>query len=104
MPIVASHPVYDYFARRYQWDIKSVVWEPDVYPNEKAWSKLEMLLMDHPAKIMIWEGEPLGKTVEKLEEWGLKSVVFDPCGNRPEKGDFISVMNQNNENLKQVFP
>jgi len=30
--------------------------------------------------------------------------VFDPCGNAPDQGDFMSVMRQNVENLKAAFP
>jgi zinc transport system substrate-binding protein len=52
---------------------------------------------------MIWEGEPLQKSVAKLKEMGIESVVFDPCGNRPDSGDFISVMKANVGNLKRVF-
>jgi hypothetical protein len=31
---------------------------------------------------------------------GLASVVYDPCGNSPESGDFGSVMLQNVANLE----
>ncbi len=103
VPLVASHPVYQYFARRYGLNIKAVMWEPDVFPDEQMWTKLEEIVKEHPAKWMIWEGEPLQKSVAKLKEMGIESVVFDPCGNRPERGDFLSVMRQNVENLKKVF-
>jgi zinc transport system substrate-binding protein len=103
IPLVASHPVYQYFARRYGLNIKAVMWEPDTFPDEKMWAQLEEIVKEHPAKWMIWEGEPLQKSVAKLKEMGIESVVFDPCGNRPDKGDFISVMKANVGNLKRVF-
>jgi len=31
------------------------------------------------------------------------SAVFDPCGNVPAEGDFLSVMQQNVMNLEAVF-
>ena len=34
-PLVVSHPVYDYFARRYGLNIKSVHWEPDEIPTNE---------------------------------------------------------------------
>jgi hypothetical protein len=34
---------------------------------------------------------------------GINSLVFDPCGNVPEPGDFLSVVRQNAENLKAAF-
>jgi zinc transport system substrate-binding protein len=102
-PLLVSHPVYDYFARRYGLNIRSVHWEPDEMPNSGQWLELQKILKEHPAKWMIWEGEPMGKSVERLKSIGVNSLVFDPCGNVPEQGDFISVMRQNAENLKLVF-
>jgi zinc transport system substrate-binding protein len=103
VPLVASHPVYQYFARRYGLNIKAVMWEPDVFPDEQMWMDLEEMLKGHPAKWMIWEGEPLAESVDKLKSMGIESVVFDPCGNRPDDGDFLSVMKNNIANLKRVF-
>ena len=102
-PLVGSHPVYQYLARKYGLDIVSVHFEPDEMPDPKGWQELEHLLEDHPAKWMLWEGEPLGETQAKLEELGVKSVVFDPCGNRPSEGDFLSRMKNNIANLEKVL-
>ena len=103
VPLIASHPVYQYFARRYGLNINAVMWEPDVFPDEQAWTHLEEIVKEHPAKWMIWEGDPLQQSVERLKEMGINSVIFDPCGNKPERGDFLSVMKENVENLREVF-
>jgi zinc transport system substrate-binding protein len=102
-PLVASHPVYDYLARRYNLNLKSVHWEPDEIPTDAQWTELRNLLQDHPATWMVWEGESLQASVDELSTRGVNSLVFDPCGNVPEEGDFLSVMNQNVENLKAAF-
>ena len=102
-PLVASHPIYDYFNRRYGLNIKSMLWEPDVFPSEEAWMELESVLKEHPATWMIWEGEPIQESVDKLQSLGLQGLVFAPCMNVPEEGDFLSVMRQNVENLKAAF-
>ena len=102
-PLVASHPVYDYFANRYKLNIKSVHWEPDEIPNNSQWIELQRMLKEHPAKWMIWEGAPDPASVEKLKSAGINSLVFDPCGNIPDQGDFMSVMRRNGENLKPAF-
>ena len=94
-PLLGSHPVYQYFSARYNLNLKSVHWEPDELPDSKAWRDLETLLEEHPAKWMIWEGEPLDETVQHLQVLGISSVVIDPCGNRPESGDFVSEMEAN---------
>jgi len=94
-PLLVSHPVYQYWARRYGLDVRALHWEPDETPTEEDWSELTGLLQGHPAELMVWEGEPLDATRTKLLERGLRPVVFDPCGNRPEQGDFLTVMRDN---------
>ena len=103
-PLVVSHPIYDYFARRYGLNIRSVLWEPKEVPDTQQWAELERLLADHPANWMIWENEPTSKTANRLKSFGVNSVVFNPSGNIPDKGDFLTVMHQNIEILKKVFP
>jgi zinc transport system substrate-binding protein len=102
-PIIGSHPVYQYFARRYGLNIKSVHWEPDEIPGVGQWQNFQNILKDHPAQWMIWEAEPLKKSVEIVAVKGVNSIVFDSCGNVPEEGDFLSVMRKNIENLKLAF-
>jgi zinc transport system substrate-binding protein len=103
-PLIGSHPVYDYFARRYGLTMKCVHWEPDEVPSQAQWAELRSILKGHPAKWMIWEGRPMQGSVDKLESEGIKSLVFDPCANVPDQGDFLGVMRQNVENLKKAFP
>jgi zinc transport system substrate-binding protein len=102
-PFMVSHPVYDYLARGYGLNIKSVHWEPDEIPADRQLMELQSILKDHPAKWMIWEGDPVKEAVDRLQAVGMKSVVFDPCGNAPDQGDFMSVMRQNIENLEATF-
>jgi len=102
-PLLASHPVYQYFARRYQLNIQSVLWEPDVVPDQEQWRELHSLLNKHKAKWMIWEGEPAADTISRLQTIEFNSIVFDPCANKPSEGDFLSVMQSNINNLKSVF-
>ncbi len=103
-PLVASHPVYQYLTRRYGLNAKSVHWEPDELPNVNMWKEFTDLLASHPAQWMIWEGPPLPRTAQKLERLGVKSTVFDLCGNVPKQGDYLSVMRQNVSNLSFAFP
>jgi zinc transport system substrate-binding protein len=103
-PLVASHPVYHYFARRYALNLQSVLWEPETVPDDKAMEELKGILAKHPAKWMLWEGEPAKESVAKLDAIGVKSVVVDPCGNVPDAGDFLSVMTANIEALEKAFP
>ena len=102
-PLVFSHPVYQYFERRYGLNGRSVHWEPDEMPTDEQWNELAELLKSHDAKWMIWEGEPRQETVTRLREMGIESVVFDPCGNRPEEGDYLTRMQENLSALSQTL-
>ncbi len=102
-PLLASHPVYQYFARRYDLNLQSVHFEPDELPDEASWRDLAALLRDHPADVMLWEAEPLPEIAARLSELGIVSLVFDPCANRPAVGNLESVMTQNLANLQTVF-
>ena len=83
--------------------MKSVHFEPDEVPDEKGWLELESLLAEHPAQWMLWEGEPLAETAKKLGELGVRSVVFDPCGNVPVEGDYLDVMRGNIDRFREAL-
>ncbi len=101
--LVASHPVYQYFQRRYGLNLVSLMWEPDEVPSEAHWIELERTLKKHPARWMIWESYPNPGIVERLRAMGVESIVFDPAGNYPAKGDFLGVMTQNVKNLQRAL-
>lgn len=101
VPLIASHPVYNYLARRYNWNLRSLHWEPDEMPEEAEWKSLETLLGRRPATFVIWEGDPNPAIAERLKSIGLRSVVFYPLGNRPKEGDYLSAMEANIERFRQ---
>jgi zinc transport system substrate-binding protein len=94
-PLLFSHPVYQYFSRRYGLNARSLHWEPHEVPSQLQWRELAELLAAHPARWMIWEGDPAPETAERLRALGVDSLVYAPCGNRPEKGDFLAAMRRN---------
>ena len=102
-PVVFSHPVYQYFARAYDLNARAVHWEPDTLPDDDAWTAFQALREDFPTRWMVWEGPPIPASVAKLQTVGVESRVFDPCGNRPESGDFLRVMRENVRQLGEVF-
>lgn len=102
VPLLGSHPIYQYMARRYNLNLTMVMWEPDVQPDDTQWKDVKHILQDHPAAWMIWEGQPLAGSVEKLSELDVKSLVISPCFSRPPEGDFISVMEQNVSNMEKI--
>jgi zinc transport system substrate-binding protein len=103
-PLLFSHPVYQYLIRRYGWNGRSVHWEPDQLPSEAMWRELEELIANHPAKWMVWEGEPEAATVKRLEAMGIGSLVYTPCATAPGEGDLLGAMRANAAALDRSFP
>jgi len=116
-PLLGSHPVYQYMARRYNLNMQSVHWEPKTVPSDDDIAALKKILETHPAKWMIWEGEPAPASVEKLKALGIESITFEPCGNVPDKDevlmkdsqysfmvkqDWLIVMRRNVTNMKSI--
>jgi zinc transport system substrate-binding protein len=101
-PLLFSHPVYQYLERRYDLNGRSLHWEPGERPDDAAWHELETLLEDHRARIMVWEGEPLEETAQRLSALGLRSVVFSPGANAPPEGDWLALMRDNARRLGRL--
>jgi zinc transport system substrate-binding protein len=99
--VFASHPVYQYLGSGYGLNIKSEHWEPDQNVSDDVWSSFLEKIDPADLKLMLWEDDPSEATASRLEAAGFQIVVFRPCGNVPESGDFIETMNENVENLKQ---
>lgn len=102
-PLLASHPVYGYFAKRYGLSINSRVWEPEVVPDSHQWEELDHLQKSYKSKWMIWEGDPSEDNLAELNKRGISSVVIYPCGNIPENGNYLEVMFQNAESLQAII-
>ena len=82
--------------------MKSVHWEPYEIPDAAKWQELTRLLEAHPAKWMIWEATPQAEVADWLRSLGVACIVFEPCGNVPEQGDYLQVMQRNIESLKAI--
>ncbi|MEC5126332.1 metal ABC transporter substrate-binding protein [Verrucomicrobiales bacterium BCK34] len=100
---VVSHPIYQYWSRAYGIKIDSLEWEPEMKLGEKEIVDLKAVIGKSKPQWMIWEGEPTKENVEALAQLGLSSLVFSPAANRPEKGDWMQVMQQNIKNLEEVL-
>jgi len=94
-PLVFSHPVYQYLQKRYGLNARSVHWEPDTKPGVKDWIDFQNLLRAHPAKLMIWEGQPSPEIIERLQKQGIQSVVFNPVANQDAADDYFVAMSAN---------
>jgi zinc transport system substrate-binding protein len=103
-PLVFSHPVYSYLARRYGLNGRSLHFDPAEVPGYFALAQLDEKLAGHPAQWMVWEAEPLAETRAELERRGIRSLVFDPLASAPASGDYLSAMGENVARLEAAFP
>ena len=94
-PLLFSHPVYQYLIRRYAIEGYELHWEPDGMPNPEEWRAFDELLNEYPARSMVWEAIPRPETVAALDQRGIETLVFEPSANRPQEGDYLSVMRDN---------
>ncbi len=97
LQLIYSHPVYQYFERRYQLPGHSLHWEPDVIPLEDQWQALENLREDDA--LFIWEAEPIVATADRMIALGLPFTVIDP-GAGPGEQDWLAVQRENQSRLQ----
>ena len=90
--ILATHPVYQYFARAYGLTIESLEWEAGAMPSAEQWGALAALQTETDADTILWEAAPPDEALARAAEMGLRSVVFPPLAAPPAEGDFVSVM------------
>lgn len=102
-PLVFSHPVYQYFQRRYGLVGGSVHFEPDAMPDADQWAELDHLLDHGEVQWMVWEEEPIDEIRDALSERGVGVIVVAPCATPPAEGDFLGVMRDNTEALRAAF-
>lgn len=101
--LVASHPAYNYLARRLGWAVVNLDFDPEEMPSEEAFADARHLL-EHEGfryRVMLWEGAPTDAIAKATEEnLGVKSIEFSPCemlsaDARHKAVDYMSVMQAN---------
>lgn len=100
-PVFASHPAYNYLARRYGWNIRNLDLVPDEALSEDQIKMIGSYQKEKPMRLLLWESVPLSENIEKLEKGlGIRSVVFSPCemiseDKTEEESDYLSLMHEN---------
>ncbi len=98
--LFSSHPVYQYFGRRYGLTLVNFHWEPGLTPSKEEWNVFQERLEETKAKWMLWVGAPSAPARNRMKEFGVTPIVFPTLGGRPEGGDFLSIMRANVEKLR----
>ncbi|WP_170422304.1 metal ABC transporter substrate-binding protein [Ruegeria arenilitoris] len=89
VPMIATHPRYQYLARRYGLTIASMDWEAGEAPNPDQLAELSALQNQLGAEILIWEAAPPAAALEAVEQLGLQNVIFPTLAHKPTEGTFI---------------
>ncbi|MGE3166041.1 MAG: metal ABC transporter substrate-binding protein [Planctomycetota bacterium] len=107
--LLASHPAYNYLARRYDWKIANLDLDPEQMPDEAALTQIGAVLAQQSARAIIWESAPDPEIADRLRErFDLESFVVSPCellGAMERKAgvDYIGVMKTNVDALRAAF-
>lgn len=108
-PLLASHPAYNYIARRFDWNIKNLDLDPEVMPSEETFTKIRKILQSHSAKFILWETYPKQEIAQRFkDELSLESIEFSPCellsSEEKQQGlDYLAIMKKNLENLRKIW-
>ena len=92
--MIATHPRYQYFARRYSLSIASLEWDAGAMPSEDDLADLERLSTELDARILIWEAQPPREAIELTEALGLQSVVFETWASQGTPDNFFDAYKQ----------
>lgn len=108
-PFFASHPAYNYIARRYGWKIINLDLDPEEMPSDAAIADMKQKVADHGVKYLVWEGTPTDEIATRMaDELGLTNIVFSPCElisaeALADGDDYLRVMQTNLENIAPIF-
>lgn len=99
-PLLASHPAYNYLARRYGWSILTFDLDPDAAPTAEQVAAIRAQNEAHGAQVMLWETAPGAEARAAMAALGVRSVVYSPVEHAPPQGDFVAAMRANVAALK----
>ncbi len=103
--LLASHPAYNYLAKRYSWEITNLDLDPESGLDAEAMEQIAIAIGNHEGKaVLLWESQPSeGGFVGNFD-----SVVFSPAelpgtGPSPIRPDYLAIMRGNIERLVEVL-
>ena len=77
-PMIATHPRYQYLARRYGLTISALEWEAGAMPTDAQLAELAELAAETGAQILLWEAAPPQAAKDAAAALGLANVTFPP--------------------------
>ncbi len=107
--LLCSHPAYNYVGRRYGWQLKTYLLDPEEMPDDATLAEIKNYLEQQPARLMLWEAQPSDEIAQWMtDELGLQNVVYSP-GEALDADElaggmnFLTVMNENITRLEALL-
>ena len=100
--MIATHPRYQYFARRYGLSVTSLEWDAGAIPTTDQLAELKRLSTELDASILIREAQPPRAATEATDALGLQSVVFEPGASQGTHDTFIEAYESAVSNLTEA--
>ncbi len=109
--ILASHPAYNYIARRYSIPITNLDLDPESETDLEGLAAIAAAMNERPdaiARIMLWEKAPTAKAINPIRDrFAIEHIVFSPCETQdPEDAagriDYLARMKLNLESMAEA--
>ena len=100
--IIATHPRYQYFAKRYGLTVSALEWEAGAAPNASEVADLAALMEQTGAQMLIWEAAPPAEALAMASDLGLKNIVFPPLAQSVDGRDYLQVFEEAVAKMSEV--
>lgn len=101
--LIATHPRYQYLARAYGLDIRSLEWEAGAAPGADQLAMLKALVGETGAQVLLWEAHPPDSARSAIRDLGMVDVVFPTLAETPEGADYVVQLRTTIDELKIVL-
>ncbi len=110
--LLASHPAYNYLARRYGFEITSLDLDPESQLDADARTEIAIVLSKASTDrrvILLWEGNPFPETAQQLaNDHGVVSVWVSPAESLSAEAetsgeDYLTITHANLERLESAL-
>jgi zinc transport system substrate-binding protein len=105
--LLASHPAYNYLARRYGWRVVNFDLDPEVVPDATVLAEISRVKEAEQARFLLWEAAPAPAVEQAFEGIGLIHIEFSPVElldpAAPAGHDYLDLMGENLHRLEPAF-
>lgn len=107
--MLASHPAYDYLAKRHGWSLTSFDLDPESLPTPEQLNDLRQAVRDSAPAIMLWEAQPTPEVAAAVRAaTQLENILISPAevrsaAARAAGSTYLDVQRANVERLEDAL-